>query len=267
MFSNRPKESRGVKRCHRPSDGASMSHRNRTSSIRILLAAALGVLAFVALPAVASAKDRNHDRIPDRWEKRHRLSLKVNQARRDQDGDHLRNLAEFKAGTNPRDKDSDNDGVNDNEENAGTIASFDATSGTLTIDLFSGGQVSGLVNDSTEIKCGENENGGENNGSEENSGSSENSGPGNVSGDDEGSGSNEQQGEEPDDPQAEQEQGEDPDDPAGEENGSEQSGSEENESEEQNSSCTTDALTQGTTVHEAELDDSGTTFTEIKLRD
>jgi hypothetical protein len=258
MISNRPKTSSGVKHARRPSDGNCMSHRTRTTSIRILLAAALGVLAFVALPAVASAKDRNHDRIPDRWEKRHRLSLNVNQARRDQDRDHMRNRAEFEAGTNPRDKDSDNDGVRDDEENAGTIASFDATSGTLTIDLFSGGQVSGLVTDSTEIKCGEE---GENHG--ENSGPSENSGPGHVSGDDEGSGSNDPQGEDPDDPQAENEQ-----ENEAEEQENEAENEQENEAgEQENTACTTDALTQGATVHEAELDDSGTTFTEVKLRD
>ncbi len=80
---------------------------------------------MLALPSVAAAKDRNHDRIPDRWEKRHRLSLNVNQARRDQDGDQLRNRGEFLAGDNPRKADSDGDGITDGEENAGTIASFD----------------------------------------------------------------------------------------------------------------------------------------------
>ena len=66
-------------------------------------AAALGALALLALPGAAAAKDGNHDRIPDRWEKRHHLSTAVNQAPRDQDSDHLRNRAEFLAGDNPRD--------------------------------------------------------------------------------------------------------------------------------------------------------------------
>jgi len=117
------------------------------------LAMALGVVAIFALPAVASAKDRNHDRIPDRWEKSHHLSLSVNQAHRDQDRDHLRNLAEFKAGDNPRNDDSDGDGVIDGEENAGTIQSFDATSGKLVIDLFGSETISGLVTDQTKVKC------------------------------------------------------------------------------------------------------------------
>ena len=120
----------------------------------VLLAMALGVVAIFALPAVAGAKDRNHDHIPDRWEKIHHLSLKVNQARKDQDRDHLRNLAEFKAGDNPRSDDSDGDGVMDGEENAGTIQSFDPETGKLVISLFGGETITGLVTEQTEIKCG-----------------------------------------------------------------------------------------------------------------
>ena len=116
-------------------------------------ALALGALALLAMPGLATAKDRNHDRLPDRWEKRHHLSLKVNQARMDQDRDHLRNRAEFLAGDDPRDHDSDDDGVADGSEQAGTIASFDAATGRLTIELFGGEAISGLVTDATEIEC------------------------------------------------------------------------------------------------------------------
>jgi hypothetical protein len=35
-------------------------------------------LLVVALPGAATARDRNHDKIPDRWEKRHHLSLHKN---------------------------------------------------------------------------------------------------------------------------------------------------------------------------------------------
>ena len=115
--------------------------------------AALAFALFMIIAGPAAAKDRNHDRIPDRWEKRHHLSLKVKQGKRDQDGDGLRNRGEFKAGLDPRDDDSDDDGVEDGDENAGTIESFDAATGKLTIKLFNGDSVSGLVTDDTEIEC------------------------------------------------------------------------------------------------------------------
>ena len=125
----------------------------RTNGLKVFFVAALGALAMLALPAVAGAKDRNHDRIPDRWEKRHHLSLHRSQAGRDQDRDHLRNRAEFMAGDNPRDADTDNDGVKDGDENAGTIQSFDQETGKLTIALFGGDTISGVVNEGTEIEC------------------------------------------------------------------------------------------------------------------
>ncbi|MDX6634467.1 MAG: hypothetical protein QOF06_670 [Solirubrobacterales bacterium] len=161
-----------------------------------LLALALGALALLAMPGLAAAKDRNHDRIPDRWEKRHKLSLTVNQARHDQDGDHLRNRGEFLAGDNPRDRDSDDDGVMDGHEQAGTIASFDSETGRLVIDLFGTDTVSGFVTDRTEIKCedhssasssSEGSGSGEAEPGDDNSGpGSENSGPGHDGDDDHG---------------------------------------------------------------------------------
>lgn len=121
----------------------------------ILLAGCLGAVALLALPAgaAAKAKDRNHDRIPDRWERHFHLSLQVNQAHRDQDHDGLTNMAEFKAGDNPRDADTDNDGIDDGNENAGTIQSFDQGTGRLVINIFGGGTLSGLVTNQTEIEC------------------------------------------------------------------------------------------------------------------
>jgi hypothetical protein len=126
-----------------------------TLNRRIATAAAttLAVTASLGLASVASAKDRNHDRIPDRWEHAHHLSLHVNQARRDQDHDGLNNRGEFRAHFNPRVADTDGDGIPDGEENAGTIASFD--NGVLTINLAGGGTLTGLVTQDTEIECGD----------------------------------------------------------------------------------------------------------------
>jgi hypothetical protein len=147
------------------------------------VAMALGVLALMALPSLAAAKDRNHDHISDRWEKRHHLSLRVNQAARDQDRDHLDNRGEFKAGDNPRDEDTDNDGVMDGEENAGTITAYDTETGKLTISLFGGGTVSGIVTEETRIRCGhecnhgQDEDGSDDSGASASSHGEDNSGP------------------------------------------------------------------------------------------
>jgi hypothetical protein len=140
------------------------------------LIAAASLLVLLALPGTAAARDRNHDRIPDRWERHHHLSLRANQAHRDQDGDHLRNRAEFRAGDDPRDADSDDDGVEDGDENAGTIESFDPQNGRLVIDLFNGGSVAGTVTGATEIECED-----EHAASASHDGADDNSGPGSQS--------------------------------------------------------------------------------------
>jgi hypothetical protein len=118
-----------------------------------MLAAALAVAASLLFTAAAGAHgvDRNRDGIPDRWEKQHHLSLKVKQTRLDQDRDGLNNLGEYRSGTDPRKADTDNDGIGDNSENAGTVASF--TNGVLTVNLAKGGTLSGQVTDATEIEC------------------------------------------------------------------------------------------------------------------
>jgi hypothetical protein len=115
----------------------------------VVLALALSLGAI----ATASAKDRNHDRIPDSWEKANKLSLKVNQAKRDQDKDSLSNRGEYQAGDNPRDADTDGDGTPDGEEGAGTITAWDPDTGELTINLFGGDSVTGTVTDNTEVQC------------------------------------------------------------------------------------------------------------------
>lgn len=118
----------------------------------VIVGSALALIAFAA-PAMASAKDVNRDRIPDKWEKANKLSLRVDQRKKDQDTDGLRNRGEFLAGTNPRDADTDDDGVTDVEENAGAISAWDSSTGQLTVELYAGGSISGTVTDRTRVEC------------------------------------------------------------------------------------------------------------------
>lgn len=118
---------------------------------KLALAMALSVVASLVLASGALARDRNHDRIPDKWEKRHHLSLHHKQGRRDQDHDGLKNRGEFKSHLNPRDADTDNDGIEDGDENTGKVESLEGD--VLTISLFNGDTIKGKVTDETEIKC------------------------------------------------------------------------------------------------------------------
>jgi hypothetical protein len=118
---------------------------------KFALALALAVAASLMLAGGALARDRNHDRIPDKWEKRHHLSLHHKQNGRDQDHDGLKNRGEFRAHLNPRDADTDDDGIDDGDEHPGEVKSFE--DGVLTISLFNGGEVSGAVTDDTEVEC------------------------------------------------------------------------------------------------------------------
>ena len=145
--------------------------------IKGLITAAIA-MALLAVPAGALAKrsDRNHDRIPDKWERAHHLSTRVNVARRDPDKDGLTNLSEFRHNTDPQSADTDSDGIDDgnevrdhtnpdspdsnqdgvtdDQEIAGTVASLDSNN-LLTIQLPAdgAGTVSGTVNDQTKIEC------------------------------------------------------------------------------------------------------------------
>lgn len=96
-----------------------------------LLAAAL-----LAPPAAAQAKpgDRNHDRIPDKWEKAHGVSLaKPGAAKRDADGDGLTAWAEWRSATDPRKENSDGDKLPDGAEDHdkdGLANAFELAAGT-----------------------------------------------------------------------------------------------------------------------------------------
>jgi hypothetical protein len=162
-----------------------MAGRRTASRALRRLALAFAALVVLALPATALARDRDHDGLPDRWEKKHHLSVRHPSASADPDRDHVDNWNEHREGTDPRDRDSDNDGrrdgredrdhdglsnsaenatgndprdrdtdndgVRDGREQAGTISSYE--NGTLAIHLATGGFVTGKVTDETEIRC------------------------------------------------------------------------------------------------------------------
>jgi hypothetical protein len=74
--------------------------------------------ALLAVPGAAMAKshDRDHDKMPDKWEKKHGLSTHRKNAKADPDKDGLVNIGEFRSHTDPKDADSDNDGTEDGDE-------------------------------------------------------------------------------------------------------------------------------------------------------
>lgn len=152
---------------------------------RLLATLSLLVAAVALTASPALARKRDHDRLPDRWEKRHHLNLKKNDAGRDRDRDGLTNYGEYRAHTNPRkkdsdrdgrrdaredydrdrlknaveiktgydpgDADSDNDGVKDGRENAGTITKLSDSS--ITIALAAGGSLTAALGEDLVVKC------------------------------------------------------------------------------------------------------------------
>src|SRR5438093_11838784 len=119
--------------------------------LTLFISVALAMLAF-AVPATAGAKshhskghhrvaDRNHNGMPDRWERRFR----VHKATADPHRDGVTNIGEFHNGTSPRDADTDNDGISDGnddanddsvddaDEQSGVSDSVAGTPGTLTV--------------------------------------------------------------------------------------------------------------------------------------
>jgi hypothetical protein len=127
----------------------------------------LSALALVAaiVPATASAKKPAPKASIAKWAKKNHL--KGAWKTKDADRDGLKNLAEYKAGTNPRkadtdkdglkdgdelkvgdnptDRDSDGDGTKDGGEHAGTVT---AVSGdTVTITQFKGGKLTAKLAD------------------------------------------------------------------------------------------------------------------------
>jgi hypothetical protein len=227
-----------------------------------LVALVLGGLVFAAPSALAA--DRDHDGLPDRWEHKHHLSTTKKSAngdpdrdrvdngnelregtnprdrdsdndgradgREDRDRDHLSNAAEDRTANDPRDRDTDDDGIEDGAEQAGVVASFE--DGVLVIDLANGGEVSGRVTADTEIECE-----GENEAEHHRHGEADAADRGPGSGDDSGSGSDDRGGDDRGD------DGRDDD------------------------ACPSGTLAAGARVHEAELrvTSSGAVWEEIEL--
>jgi hypothetical protein len=224
--------------------------------LTLFISVALALLVF-AIPATASAKrshhktrhslrDRNHNGIPDRWEKK----FHVHSASADPDRDGVTNLGEFNDGTNPRNPDTNgngiedgnddanDDGVPDGQEQSGVIAGFDATTGKLTVTLVNGDTQTGTVNSDTEIEC-ENTTAAStrDDGGDSQESGDDNSGTGSTNSGDDDQGDNNDQGDDNND-QAENE-----------------------------GNCGTDALQAGTIVKEAELrlTSGGAVFKDIEL--
>jgi hypothetical protein len=121
--------------------------------IKALITVAIAA-ALLAVPAGVLARhgrhdrgDRDHDRMADKWERRHHLNTHVNDARRDPDHDGLSNLSEFRHNTDPQ-KANDDD-----NEISGTIVSFQNNVLTIQPATQGAGTVSGTVNDQTRIEC------------------------------------------------------------------------------------------------------------------
>jgi hypothetical protein len=83
-----------------------------------LLIAAVAALALLAAPSSALARrgDRNHDRIPDRWERHFGIGLTKRAAAGDPDRDGLSNRGEFLSRTSPKAADTNRNGVDDANE-------------------------------------------------------------------------------------------------------------------------------------------------------
>jgi hypothetical protein len=83
--------------------------------IRLAIAAGVLALALIA-PGSAMAADEDGDHMRDGWELKHGLSTHKANGRRYSARDHLSNLGEFRAHTDPKDADTDNDCVSDDDE-------------------------------------------------------------------------------------------------------------------------------------------------------
>jgi hypothetical protein len=82
----------------------------------------------------AAVPDSDDDLMPDEWESANNLDPQVNDAALDADEDGLLNLAEFRAGTDPQDEDSDDDTLKDGVEKKTGVWAGITNTGTDPID-------------------------------------------------------------------------------------------------------------------------------------
>ena len=202
--------------------GAQVTSGKKWGLLGTLMVGVLSLL-LIALPGAAAA--RQHHKGHSHHKKHHKR--------------HHQRRSHHRSGTQTGGGSTSTSG---DEENAGTIASFDGT--TLTITLGDGSSVSGMVTDNTEIKC---EAAGDDNSEDDNSGDDDTGDDDNSGDDDGGSGGG------GDDVQAASansmsDDGDTGDDDSG---GDDNSGDDNGEQQ-----CTTADLTPGTVVQEAELDSS-----------
>ena len=254
--------------------------------MRSLVLSGLVLASLLLVPAGAAARDRDHDGLPDRWEKRHGLSLKVANAggdpdrdrvdnrnehregtaprdrdsdddgrrdgREDADRDKLSNADEDATGNDPRDRDSDDDGVIDGREQAGVVKSFDGEE--LVLELSRGGSISGFVSADTRLSCeSEKEAESEWGGAKRAGAASEDEEPP----EDEGG----------EDDEADFEDGWEDEEPGEEDDGEGDWEDEKKPGDEKEDSCPLSRLKPGARVHEAELeiDAEGAWFVKIEL--
>lgn len=85
-------------------------------SFGVGLLALFSASAFMVGPVSAASRDADHDGMPNRWENAQGLDSHKANAAGDPDRDRLSNLAEYRHGAEPKDEDSDNDGIDDGDE-------------------------------------------------------------------------------------------------------------------------------------------------------
>jgi hypothetical protein len=202
-------------------------------------------------------EDGDNDRVDNGNEARERTN--PGKADSDKDGtkdgnedaehDRLNNAAEDELGTDPINPDSDDDGIDDGDEGAGTISSFDGT--TLTVRVFGGAELTGIVDEATSIWCDSSDLWGDDEGDDEGDDSSDDGSAKVVASDDDESADD-------DTDSADDDASDDSDDDLGDDDDS---------GDDDEGECSAADLTPGSIVRGASVsfDEDGTYFDEVEL--